>query len=124
MMRPGSSMLGLCGVLTIATSVLARPSDEPQALRNPIDRAGAIQRFQTTHPDNGLRFAGGNRVDRVYGQAFSGGISAEQSAEQFKNANIDLWGIAPNDLVPVGPFEDGRHQVPLMYNAATGTYKF
>ena len=64
------------------------------------------------------------RIKRLYGQAFSHGTSPEESAGAFLEANAALLGVERGDLAAVGPFFDGRHTQPIMYDLATGKYKF
>lgn len=47
-----------------------------------------------------------------------------QAANGFVLAYSGLWGVTPNQLVPVGPFPGGQHTTPLMYDKDTGTYRF
>src|SRR5262249_6086197 len=79
--------------------------------------------FQQAHPGAGFNDFNG-QLERVYGPAFAHGVSSEDSAQDFIQKYAGIWGIVPQDLTAAGPFEDGRHVVPLMYNQATGTYKF
>ena len=64
------------------------------------------------------------RISRVYGKAFSTGATPEASAERFRLNHARMFGVAPQDLLPVGPFKDGRHLQPIMYDRDTGEYKF
>ncbi|MHC4103243.1 MAG: hypothetical protein ACYSW1_20460, partial [Planctomycetota bacterium] len=64
------------------------------------------------------------RIERVYGPAFSHGDTGAQSAEAFRLAHVRMFGAEPQDVVPVGPFPDGRHVQPIMYQPETDTYKF
>src|SRR5690554_2796448 len=87
-------------------------------------RARAMSQFKlqnrhahfATHPDG--------RIGRVYGRAFSRGATTAQSVNAFVSQHVDIWGVSPDELVPEGPFEDGRHTVPVMYQPETDSYKF
>jgi len=57
------------------------------------------------------------RIKRIYGEAFSYGESPEESAENFLQANANLFGVDPSDL-------GDRYLQPIMYNRDTGEYKF
>ncbi len=81
------------------------------------------QRFLQENPQTGLYEELG-RVRKVYGPAFSYGISAEASADAFVNEHAGMFGVDANNLVLGGPFEDQRHEQGIMYNRDTGTYKF
>lgn len=86
-------------------------------------RSSAVEALQAAHP--GVRFfVNGDRVTRVYGPAFGGGTSAEASATGFVASYAGVLSAEADDLVPVSPLEDGRHTQPVMYDPASGTYKF
>jgi hypothetical protein len=81
--------------------------------------------FLDAHP--GAAFAlspEAGRIERVYGPAFSHGDTGAQSAESFRLDHVRMLGAEPQDVVPVGPFRNGQHVVPMGYEAATDTYKF
>jgi hypothetical protein len=81
--------------------------------------------FLDAHP--GAAFAlspNAGRIERVYGSAFSHGETGEQSAEAFRLAHSRMFGAEPQDVVPVGPFRNGQHVQPIMYQPETDTYKF
>jgi hypothetical protein len=81
--------------------------------------------FLDAHP--GAAFAlspDAGRIKRVYGSAFSHGETGEQSAEAFRLAHSHMFGAEPQDVVPVGPFRNGQHVQPIMYQPETDTYKF
>ncbi|MCA9290067.1 MAG: hypothetical protein KDA25_03000, partial [Phycisphaerales bacterium] len=79
--------------------------------------------FTDAHPQTRL-LAKGDRIVRVYGRAFSTGATASASASAFIANHASMFGAEPADLIPVGPFPDGRHVQPIMFDAASGTYKF
>ncbi|MCH2135910.1 MAG: hypothetical protein MK101_04935 [Phycisphaerales bacterium] len=64
------------------------------------------------------------RIDRVYGSVMATGPSADASAEAFLRHQLHHWNLTEADLEPVGPFPDGRHRADLMYQDASGTFKF
>jgi hypothetical protein len=57
------------------------------------------------------------RIKRLYGEAFSHGVSPEESAEAFLQSNVHLFGVNPDDL-------KDRHVQPVMYLRDQGEYKF
>ncbi len=69
-------------------------------------------------------YESGPRVTRVYGTAMSSGASAEESATHFVRRYSEMLGAKLADLSETGPLADGRHTQGVMYDAATGTYKF
>ena len=79
--------------------------------------------FLAENPGANFYYAGEN-IGRVYGPAFAMGNTAQESAEAFRVEYSGLWGVPAEDLKPVGPFQNGQHIVPIMYNSETGQYKF
>jgi hypothetical protein len=79
--------------------------------------------FRHAHPgtDRTMHFG---RTTRVYGQAFSFGASAKASADEFVAEHAELWGLDPEQLLPIGPFADGAHVIPVMTDPITGAPKF
>lgn len=129
MKRPATLVLGLCVGVLFASPLLA---DNPRESRNvdlpPIQqvvhKGQVIADFMQKYPANRLNTDQANRITRVYGPAFAKGSSPKHSAEQFREAYAGMWGIPASDLVARGPFADGRHVQPIMYNRTTGQYKF
>ncbi len=64
------------------------------------------------------------RVTRIYGHAFGFGSSPEATAEQFRLNHAGVLGADAADLRPISLLNDSRHTQPMMYNPATGEYKF
>jgi len=68
-------------------------------------------------------FPGGTLLDvrghlrRVFGQRFSTGATPHESVESFLMQWSTLWGVPFEQLQPVGPFDDGAHQIDLMHEA-------
>ena len=131
MLRPGFVAIGLGGVclffgLLGAPSVTAGKGDGGaiQGGENlPINRAERVQDFLTDHPRNQLAFFG-NRVDQVYGPSFSSGKNPQESADGFLDRHAGIWGVPPSDLM-VGDANGKRKPLQrLMYDKATGAYKF
>lgn len=84
----------------------------------------AKMRFQQAHPGTGFTENFG-RIERVYGKAFGGGVNAVEAAGDFvRNHAEDLWGVTPEQLLPIGPWGGGLHAQPLMTNTVTGEAKF
>ena len=87
-----------------------------------IDEQVALQRFQAENPTVGWHQTG-QHITRVYGSAFSRGATPEDSAFNFVQDHMDMFGVDLVELVP-GSFTDGRLTQPVMYNRDTGDYKF
>ena len=80
--------------------------------------------FQSKHPGTGRTLIDG-RIERIYGQAFSQGANASDSAGRFIAENAqDLWGVAAEQLLPIGPWGGEDHVLPLMTDPVTGDAKF
>lgn len=114
---------GLCAV-----TVAERPADTAGvrglAATVAVDATTGPERFLATHP--GTRFASNHgRVERVFGPAFGGGDNAVAAASDFVASNAaDLWGFEAADLLPIGPWSDQTHVLPLMTDQVTGEAKF
>lgn len=111
-------------IVSIAAAVVTVAVGAAGALAGGVvDRTAALAAFDAAHP--GVRFfERGGRVERVYGRAFSQGANAEDAAGRFVRAHAGVFGVPSGDLDPRGPLADGRHSQPVMFDAATGTYRF
>ena len=69
-------------------------------------------------------FERGERITRVYGQAFSHGKSPDQSASAFIRDHADALGVRSNDLLPFGAFPDAIHSVDVYWDEATDSFRF
>ena len=87
-------------------------------------RARAMTDFVAQN--DGARFytLGSGQIGRVYGRAFSFGDTAAESTAAFVSQHSDMWGVAVDELIPEGPFDDGRHTTPVYYLPETDSYKF
>ncbi len=54
------------------------------------------------------------QLRRTFGFDFSHGASPHDSVGSFLRTWSVLWGVPFSQLEPVGPFEDGAHEMPLM----------
>ncbi len=107
--------------LVVTVSAIGETARENEGAR--VDRVTAAAAFQHAHP--GARFyETAELITRVYGRAFSHGVSPEDSAERFRMAHADLFGLTPDDLDSRGPLADERHTLPLMFDPNSGSYKF
>ncbi|MEE8459891.1 MAG: hypothetical protein V3S08_08450 [Phycisphaerales bacterium] len=109
-------------LLFVGMSVQSSP---PGALSGAtvVNKAAARNQFLMTNQRTRLAERAG-RINRVYGAAFSTGATPEESAERFRLKHARMFGVEPQDLLPVGPFRDGRHLQPIMYDRDTTEYKF
>jgi hypothetical protein len=83
----------------------------------------ALNRMKTTFPGVNAYLENG-RVAKVFGGAFSSGSSPEEAADLVRRDYAPVFGAAAGDLLPQSLFKDKRHTQPVMYNTATGQYKF
>lgn len=112
----------LAAVLS-ASSALAADVGGPAPFSFSPTAQTAVDGFIAQHPGTflSIREAG---ITRVYGKAFSTGASPVESADAFVGQHAGMFGVAGADLLPLGPFADGARLVPLMYDAASDSYKF
>jgi hypothetical protein len=117
-----ASLFGAVAVAGTAAFGQVVPNDPPAAAPS-ATLQGAINGFLGEYPGTFVNVRGGN-ITRVYGTTFSGGASPIDSADAFVNAESAIFGLAPNNLVPAGPFQDGTRILPLVYDEVTNSYKF
>ncbi len=108
-------------VILVCLGVVTPLIDAAQA--DDAVRSRATRRFAELHPGASVYEKGG-RIARVYGVPFSFGDNPEDSAGRFRDEFASVFGLTPGDLAPRSPAPDGRHAQPLMYDSATGQYKF
>ncbi len=83
---------------------------------------GAADELRQLHPGASF-YSQGDRIASVYGTALGGGQSPESVADEFVLTHSNLFGVSAADLVPGNTFS-GQYTQPMMYDAASGTYKF
>jgi hypothetical protein len=82
-----------------------------------------LERLQSTYP--GARTVNeGDAISKIYGVPFGGGASALASAEQFRLDYAQVFGLDPSDLQQECTFNDQLETQQVMYDEATGQYKF
>lgn len=91
------------------------PRTSPAEARNAFLEANAGTGFFINDHGN---------LTRVYGRAFSQGNSPVESAAAFVAQHASIWGADASQLLPIGPWGEGEHMIPLMWDAVTGTYDF
>ncbi len=118
----------LCAVGVVGLSLLAvgtSVQSSPGALRGATAVNATAARTQFLMSNQRTRFAErAGRINTVYGPAFSHGVTAAASAESFRLNHAEMFGVPAADLVAISPVPDGEHVQPIMYDQATGTYKF
>ncbi|MEE2895387.1 MAG: hypothetical protein VX726_06540 [Planctomycetota bacterium] len=94
------------------------------SIRNVTIEAAGKARFLQANP--GTSFAENDgRIERVFGRAFGGGANAIDAAASFVRDNAkDLWGVEAEQFLPIGPWGEGLHALPLMPDPVTAEPKF
>ena len=103
------SMASVANGDKVATTPPVVPT--PGGIRNQTD-ATVRTSFLDLHPEGGL-LSPGSRVRRAWGSRLAVGDSPSASATTFFQRWSVLWNVAPTDLQPIGPFENGTHVVEL-----------
>ncbi len=88
-----------------------------------IDVAGARRDFFDANPGSDL-FERGDRITRVYGRAFSQGRGASESAGAFIAQHSDIFGVAADQILPMGAFPDGSHAVDVYWDENLDGFRF
>ena len=80
--------------------------------------------FSETYPSSSFYHNQDGSITRVYGQPFSTGNSAGQSADLFLQEWAGIWGCEEEDFLPIGPWGGGHQFQPIMYQPEIDAYKF
>jgi hypothetical protein len=115
-MRHAARTISLCTLALGAATLAAVP---PSALLSTAVAVPGLgidirDRFNQTFPGGTLVEVRG-QLRRVFGQLFSTGPTPHDSVESFLMDWSSLWGVPFEQLQPVGPFDDGAHQIELMH---------
>jgi hypothetical protein len=120
MFRQTITTIGLGFVLTYATLPVAAAA----AVADQATQEQFTEQFLEVNPGVATDIRKG-RLTRVYGQAFSRGASARDSANAFVRAHSRMFGVEADELALGGRWAPGgKETVPMMYNPDTGDYKF
>jgi len=115
------------GAALFSLTVLASPAMAGDSASAPstavTPKMAARLAFQQGYPAAQVE-SEGDVVGQIHGAAFGGGADADAAAEQFRLNYAGMFGVQAVDLNPLSNLEDGRHSTQLMYDAATGSYKF
>ena len=91
----------------------------------PIVDAFELQRLQTEFPGVGTWNAPDGRLNRIFGRPMETGSSPRETAMNVVRKWSGIWGLTPKNLMLAGPFPgDDRTEQTLMWDQATGAYKF
>ncbi|MCP3904661.1 MAG: hypothetical protein GY715_13625 [Planctomycetes bacterium] len=120
--------LTVVGGLFVTACTLGRPAAGADA--SPIIEASPIIAHHSaiTLEDTSSRvnaFVRDGRIVRLYGETFAQGASPHDTVDGFLARHADvLNNLDRADLVPAPMNAEGGNALPLMYDAATETYKF
>ena len=118
-----------------ATTLASTPEDRVSGPAAPAQPAGLVgatprgdatgwKRFEGRHPGV-RRLDRFDRPQRLYGVPMGGGVDPVAAATAFMTSTVqDVWGIAPAAFLPLGPFADESHVVPLVTDPVTGRAAF
>jgi hypothetical protein len=120
MPRIGLTVASLLAAAATVQSTLAM--DLARDDRRPATPAEAA--FLDQNPGAGLFRTDGGRISTVYGAALSTGPSAIDSAWWFMLRTAAVFNADTADLRNHSLLEEARPSQPIMYDGATGTYKF
>ncbi len=108
----------LIGSLAVAATAFAGVSANQGGLGAATTNNGGTdplsirERFEQAFPGGAL-LENGTHLRRVWGRQFSWGNTPDESVTAFMKKWSDLWGVPFTQLMPVGPFRDGAHILPL-----------
>ncbi|MBX3354432.1 MAG: hypothetical protein KF724_01895 [Phycisphaeraceae bacterium] len=108
-------------VLLACSSVMAQVVPANPTI--PAPTAEARSQFLQQNPATGFTEIG-TLIERVWGRAFSSGLTPIDSVQAFVNTSAGIYGVTSDQLVLGGPFEDGRSTTPIMYDEATDRFIF
>lgn len=86
-------------------------------------RAAALGELQQAYPGVSAYEVAGH-AQTVFGRAMATGNGPAEAAAAFVRDHAAVFGVPVTDLKPISRLPDQRRDLPLMYDAATGTYKF
>ena len=110
---------GCCAVILWGTAVRAQ-MDAP---RGSSAAGQALALLQADVPEVQV-YRQGHRITRLYGGPMGGGLSPEETGQEFLANYVEALGTTADDLTPAGSLRDGTYVQPVMYDSSTGQYKF
>lgn len=104
-------------------AILAAAFISPCIAAEVNQKSAAIQALKAEVP--GVRiYREGENISRIFGKKLIYGVSPISTAEEFKQRFSAVFGVSPQDLKPGSELVGGVQALPLMYDRATGNYKF
>ncbi len=116
-------MSGLAALGMLFCSSTTRAEQPATAAVPGGERGAAAAAFSQAYPEASY-YHDNERISRIYGTSFGTGPDALSTADEFRRNHAALFGVRAHDLEPRSSLQDERHTQPLMYDRATGTYKF
>ena len=119
-------LAAVSAALLAGSIVMAAEQDETIGWLGPnriVKARAALETLKADYP-NVREYRQGNLVGRLYGATFCNGASAQASAEQFRLQHAAVFGVDAADLAPGQLNKPTRLTQPVMYDEATGEYKF
>jgi hypothetical protein len=111
-------------VVTLLTFTALSGADKSSGSeRTRSSRERADLHFKQSNPEARFFEINGFRK-RIYGPAFSHGLTADDSARKFVQRHSGVLGVPAQDLDTRGPLANGQHTQQVSYNSKTGQYKF
>ncbi len=117
--------LAAAGAMFIACLSVAQSMPQPGGGAGEIPAGGltAASQFLAVNPGTEFLTQKG-RIVRVHGKSFGGGATPTASAEAFRNAHAEIFGIRSSDLVSESFLPDRRTSTGVRFDPATGDYRF
>jgi len=108
--------------LNCSLAVFVLCASAPFAFAKPTSQL-TLDQLRQNHPKLRVLGSEGN-VSKMVAPEMATGKTAEHSAQNFLHTWSYSLGVNANDFIAEGPFKDGHHVQPIMYNQDTGEYKF
>ena len=83
----------------------------------------SIDQLRKDHPKLRTMEVAGS-ISKMVAPDMATGKTAMESGQNFLRTWSSALGVNANDFIAEGPFEDGHHLQPIMYNQTTGEHKF
>ena len=119
-MRSASVMAAGCCVVVAWGTAVRGQMDTPGV---PAAAERALSLLQADIPGVQVHRQG-ERITRLYGSPMGGGLSPEETGQEFLANYVEALGTPEDDLAPAGSLRDGTHVQPMMYDSQTARYKF
>jgi len=115
-MKGRTALIGVSIILAVgafATAGDQRPQSAASAMERLIADYPAVQAYKSA-----------GRITRLYGGSFGNGVSPDAAAEAFRVDYAELFRVEAEDLRPVSRLLEVGNTQGVMYDGATGEYKF